>query len=112
MVLLAIILDAVTWVFLLTGSFFSIVGGVGILRMPDLFTRMHAAGITDSAGAGLILTGLMVQAGPSLAGFKLLCILGFLLLTSPTASHALARAAMARGFGPRLDIEGETSSKP
>lgn len=105
-------LDGVVWAFLVAGSFFSIVGGVGILRMPDLFTRMHAAGITDSAGAGLILTGLIVHAGPSLAGFKLLCILGLVVLISPTASHALARAALARGLGPRLDIEGKTPSKP
>ncbi len=85
---------------LLGGSFFALVGGIGILRMPDLFTRLHAAGITDTMGAGLILAGLMVHAGVSLVTVKLLMILGFLWFSSPVSTHALARATLAGGQEP------------
>jgi multicomponent Na+:H+ antiporter subunit G len=93
--------DLISWLLLLAGSFFSIVGGIGIVRLPDFFTRLHGGGITDTLGAGLILTGLMLQAGWSLALVKLVMILGFLLLTSPTACHVLAQAALADGLTPR-----------
>jgi multicomponent Na+:H+ antiporter subunit G len=65
--------------------------------MPDFWTRTHAAGITDTMGAGLILVGLMFQAGLSLISVKLVMILAFLYLAGPTASHALYRAA--HGYG-------------
>lgn len=86
--------DLLSWACLLAGGFFGIVGGIGILRFPDVFTRFHAAGITDTLGAGLILLGLMLQAGWSLVTVKLLLILAFGLVTSPTATHALAKAAL------------------
>ena len=86
--------DLLSWACLLAGGFFSIVGGIGMLRLPDLFTRFHAAGITDTLGAGLLLLGLMIQAGISLVSIKLLLILGFIFFTSPTATHALAKAAL------------------
>lgn len=88
------LIDILSWACLLAGGFFSIVGGIGMLRMPDLFTRFHAAGITDTLGAGLLLVGLMIQAGTSLVSVKLLLILGFIFFTSPTATHALAKAAL------------------
>lgn len=88
------LIDLLSWTCLLAGGFFSIVGGIGMLRMPDLFTRFHAAGITDTLGAGLVLLGLMIQAGTSLVSVKLLLILGFIFFTSPTATHALAKAAL------------------
>lgn len=87
------IIDIASWVLLLGGGFFLIVGAIGLVRMPDFFTRMHAASVTDTAGAGLMLLGLMLQGGWSLVTFKLFAILVFLLFTSPTATHALARAA-------------------
>ncbi len=90
------------WACLLAGSAFSLVGGIGMLRLPDLFTRMHAAGITDTLGAGLILVGLMFQAGLSLVTVKLILILAFLFFTSPTSTHALAQAALSSGVKPSL----------
>ena len=66
--------------------------------MPDFWTRAHAAGITDTVGAGLILLGLMFEAGLTLVTVKLLMVLFFLYLTSPTAGHALFRAAHAYGI--------------
>ncbi|MBT8434398.1 MAG: monovalent cation/H(+) antiporter subunit G [Gammaproteobacteria bacterium] len=81
------------------GGVFVFIGGLGALRMPDLYTRMHAASITASIGPVLIITGIMLQAGLSLASIKLAAILLFLVLTGPTASNALASAALLSGIG-------------
>ena len=97
--------DIVSWILVLAGSMFAVVGGIGLLRLPDLFTRMHGAGMTDTMGAGLILTGLMFQAGLTLVTCKLVLILLFLLLTSPTSAHALAKSALAHGMEPQLSEE-------
>jgi multicomponent Na+:H+ antiporter subunit G len=94
------LLDIASWVLLSLGGAFVFIGGLGALRMPDLYTRMHAASVTDTMGAVLIITGVMLQAGLSLATFKLAVILLFLLLTSPTASNALASAALLAGQRP------------
>ncbi|HKJ15828.1 MAG TPA: monovalent cation/H(+) antiporter subunit G [Xanthomonadales bacterium] len=91
------ILDILSWILLSAGGLFVLVGGIGAIRMPDLYTRMHVASVTDSAGAILVLTGIMVQAGLTLATVKLAAILLFLLFTGPTASNALASAALLSG---------------
>ncbi len=91
------ILDLLSWVLLSLGGFFVFVGGLGALRMPNLYSRMHAASVTDSIAPILVISGLVLQAGLSLATVKLVAILLFLLLTSPTASNALASAAMLSG---------------
>ena len=98
--------DILSWTCLLCGSLFVIIGGIGILRFPDFYTRLHAAGITDTLGAGLILIGLMFQGGFSLVTVKLAMILFFLLLTSPTSAHALSRSALRNGPQPLLADEG------
>ena len=95
-------IDALSWAALVAGGFFCVVGAVGLLRMPDFYTRMHAASVTDTLGAGLVLAGLMLQAGLTLVTAKLLVIGLLLFFTSPTASHALARAAFVRGVKPLL----------
>ena len=93
-------LDLISWAFLLSGSFFAITGGIGVIRMPDVFTRLHAAGVTDTAGAGLILMGLMFQGGLTLVTVRLILILGFLWFSSPVSTYALAREALAGGEEP------------
>mgnify|MGYP000078403871 CR=1 FL=1 len=95
-----IALDILSWVLLTAGGVFVLVGGIGALRMPNLYTRMHAASVTDTMGAVLVLAGVMVQAGLSLVTIKLAAILLFLVLTSPTASYALASAALLAGIKP------------
>lgn len=106
-----------SWVLLMAGSFFCISGAVGTLRFPDFFTRMHAAGVTDTLGAGLILIGLMLHTHWDLVLLKLIFILLFTLFISPTASHALAKAALHSGLKPMLagsiknSEKGESSSK-
>ncbi len=85
------------------GAFFYLVGAFGIYRMPDVFTRMHAAGISDTVGAGLLLVGMMFFAGFSLVTAKLAIILAIILFASPVATHALAQAALHAGVEPILD---------
>jgi multicomponent Na+:H+ antiporter subunit G len=101
-----------SWVLLVAGGGFCVVGAVGLLRMPDFYTRVHAASITDTIGFGLLLLGMMLQAGLSLVTIKL-AILGLLIFfVSPTATHALVRAGMARGVKPLLGPRRRTASKP
>jgi multicomponent Na+:H+ antiporter subunit G len=94
--------DVLSWIFLMAGAFFAIVGAVGVLRLPDLYTRLHASGVTDTLGAGLILVGLMFQAGLTQVTIKLILVLAFLWFTSPVSTHALARAALQSGLRPVL----------
>lgn len=99
---MALLLDLLTLAMLLGGVFLGISGAVGVLRFPDFYTRIHAAGVTDTLSAGMILGGLMLQSGLTLVTMKLVFILLFLWITSPVASHALARAAMHSGWRPQL----------
>ncbi|MBC8352383.1 MAG: monovalent cation/H(+) antiporter subunit G [Planctomycetes bacterium] len=115
--------DILSWTCLVTGSFFAVVGGIGIVRLPDFYTRLHGGGITDTLGAGLVLVGLMFQAakggvlsagfeaGPWLVLGKLVMILFFLLVTSPTSCHALASAALTNGLQPELSEKKDEPSR-
>ncbi len=98
-------LDIASWVLLVAGGFFVFVGGVGALRMPDIYTRMHAASLTDTLGTLLTLSGLILQAGLTLSTAKLLAIMMFLLFTAPTAAYALANAARLSGLAPQRSTE-------
>jgi len=97
-----LLVDLLSGALILAGSFFICVGMVGVVRMPDLFTRMHAASVTDTLGAGLLFSGFMLQAGFSLITLKLIFILGFLFFTGPVISHALSQAAHLAGIRPQL----------
>jgi len=97
---MALFVDIASWVLLTLGGAFVFIGGLGALRMPNLYTRIHAASLTDTMGAMLVIAGIMLQAGASLATIKLAAILLFLLLTGPTASNALASAALLAGVRP------------
>ena len=89
-----IFVDYLSGALLVLGSFFVVTGGIGVLRMPDVFTRMHAAGLTDTMGSFFILTGLMLQAESSEVTLRLVLVLAFLWFTSPVSTHALAKAAL------------------
>jgi len=106
------LIDLLSGLALLGGAFLMIVGGAGLLRMPDFYTRMHAASITDTLGAGLILLGLMLQGGWTLVTAKLFLILVFLWLTSPTASHALVRAALSDPRNPKPLLHNNSPPAP
>ncbi len=89
--------------FLLAGSFLCLSGGVGIVKFPDFYSRMHAVGVTETLATALVLFGLMLQAPDLVVLFKLMLILALTLFIAPTASHALAKAALHNGLSPKLD---------
>jgi multicomponent Na+:H+ antiporter subunit G len=105
-------IEAVSWVLLASGGLFCIVGALGLVRMPDLYTRMHAASVIDTVGAGLLLAGMVLQAGLSLVSVKLAMIALLLFFTSPAATHALGHAALGRGVEPQLAAREDEPSKP
>ncbi len=104
---MALAVDILSWALLVSGAGFIIVGGIGVLRLPDVYTRAHAAGIADTLGADLVLIGLMLQAGFSLVTVKLILIFVFIFFTSPTSTHALIHTAHASGVEPMLDDGGK-----
>lgn len=105
------VLDVASWICLVTGGAFCLVGALGLVRMPDFYTRIHAASVTDTLGAGLVLIGLALQAGLSLITVKLLVVALLIFITSPTATHALAKAARTRGLNPVLSEKERAPSK-
>lgn len=104
------IIEITSGLFLVIGAAVGVTGAVGILRFPGFFTRLHAAGVTDTLCAGCILVGLMIRSGGFPEIIKLAFILVFLLLTSPTASHALAKAALHGGYRPANAVREDRSS--
>lgn len=117
-----LIRDLVSWALFLVGGFAVAVGALGLVRFPDFYTRLHAAGVTDTAGAELIVLGMILQAPTWLVAAKLAFIGVFLGLTSPVATHAIAHAAYMVGFKPMLgpglryggyvDRDGERAGRP
>jgi multicomponent Na+:H+ antiporter subunit G len=97
------VLDVLSWILLLGGAIFLLVGAIGALRFPDFYTRLHAVSVCDTMGAGLVLVGLMLQSGLSLVTVKLLLMFYFMIFTGPTAVHALAQAAMQSKLKPLVD---------
>jgi len=87
---------------IVAGLFFVLAGTLGVLRLPDFYTRLHAAGMTDTLGSELVLLGLIIQSGFTQMSLKLLLVAFFLLITSPTATHAVAHAAYKAGLKPKL----------
>jgi multicomponent Na+:H+ antiporter subunit G len=105
-----VFLDILSWVSVLAGIFFMVVGTFGIIRMPDVYTRLHAAGMTDTMGAGFLLLAMCFQVEPGLTTVRLIIVYGFLLFTSPIGTHALAHAALVGGVKPlSADMKGEES---
>ncbi len=104
------IIGLLSWLLILTGCVFIISGAIGLVRMPDLYTRLHAASVTDTGGAIFIVLGLLLQAlfvfDNPMAAIKVVLVLFFTLFTAPTASHALAKTALLSGQVP-TDENGE-----
>ncbi len=100
-------LDVLSWVCFLFGGFFAISGSVGVLRLPDFFARVHAASVTETLAAPLLLTGVMLQTGWSIDTLKLFAVLLFVLFTNPTATHAMVKAALRDGQTPYTADEKE-----
>ena len=104
-----LVLDVLSWILLVVGSVFCIIAAIGVLRLPDYFSRIHAAGILDTVGTGALILGMMLQGGFTLVTLKLVMIFVIIVITGPTATHALARAALHNGLTPELD-EDEIAS--
>lgn len=102
MEILLLIRDIASIALMAVGIIFVIAGAIGVVRLPDFYTRMHAAGVTDTLGAELIVLSLILQAGFTLLAAKLLLVGFILFLTSPTATHAVANAAHRAGLNPLL----------
>ncbi len=112
-----LVIDVLSWISLGGGAVFCVIGAAGMLRFPDFYTRTHAASITDTLGALLIVQGLALQALKLawhsdwnilalLVAVKLVMVMGFIFLTSPTAGHALVKAAYASGLKVRTNEDG------
>jgi len=99
---MTLMIDIASGIFIFAGSFFVVVGAISLVRMPDVYARIHGASIIDTVGAGFLILGMILQAGWSLATVKLLFILAIFFFTLPVAAHALARAAMKEGIKPTL----------
>ena len=99
---MSLALDILGWAALCLGGFFCVVGAFGLNRMPDVFTRMHAASVSDTMGVGLLVVGMLSQTTDWTVAVRLVIILLVLWVTGAVASHALARAALQDGAKPRL----------
>ena len=102
-------LETLSWILIVSGGAFSLVGAFGLLRFPDFWSRLHAASVAESAGVILLLLGMALQAGWGLIAVKVILILIFLFVTGPTATHAVANAALVSGLRPSSDVEQEGS---
>ena len=100
-------LDIISWIFIVAGLAFCLIGGYGMLKLRDMYARLHAASLIDTLGVGFVLIGLMFQAGFTLVLAKLVIILLLIFFTSPTATFALARAAINHDSLPAVDDEGK-----
>lgn len=114
--MMEMVLDVLSWISIVAGLFFMLVGTLGLLRLPDVYTRLHAAGMTDTMGAGFLLLGMALQTiidmmhGETsywLVLVRLVFVYGFILFTSPISTHALARAGLAGGVEPWTNEKGE-----
>jgi len=110
---MSIVFDIFSWLCLIGGGFCAIASGIGMLRpgWPDMFARMHAASISDTLAAGLIVIGLALQVEPGMVTIKLMLILVFIFFSSPTSTHALAKAALHDGQKPVAQTRGGSPSK-
>ncbi len=104
-------IEGLSWVLIVSGSFFVLVGAFGTWRLPDFWSRLHAASVTDSAGMILLVAGMCLQSGLTLVTVKLIVIGIFLFITGPTATHAVANAALVSGLRPP-EAEGLEGAEP
>jgi multicomponent Na+:H+ antiporter subunit G len=105
-------IEIASWALMLAGSFFTVVGAFGLVRMPDVFTRMHAASVTDTLGVAFLIFGMALQAGLGLVTLKLAILLALFFFTGPVVTHALAQACLHEDIKPILaeDRRGRTAA--
>ena len=101
----SLIVDMLAWILVISGSAFVVIGAIGTLRFPDFWSRLHAASVSESAGMILLISGMCLHSGLTLITVKLLIIGGFVFITGPTSTHAVANAALTSGEAPESDEE-------
>lgn len=104
--------SAISILFIIAGIFFMLVGSVGILRLPDFYSRTHAASKSDALGILFVIGGLIIHEGFTLTALKLILIVLFIALSNPVGTHALARTAMQKGLKPFLTEKPKTGEEP
>jgi multicomponent Na+:H+ antiporter subunit G len=92
--------DLLTGLFFFLGSLSIIIGACGLIKLPDVFSRIHAAGMIDTGGTAFFVLGMIMQSGWSLITIKLLLIGIFIFFTSPVTSHVTANLAKEKGMVP------------
>ncbi len=98
--MIIVLKEIIAGFFIFSGCFFIISASIGVVRLPDFYTRVHPAGKADTMGQILVILGLIVHEGFSLVSIKLLFIIVFILVANPTATHALVKAAYISGLKP------------
>ena len=89
-----LLVQVLSWILILSGGAFTLIGAIGTLRFPDFWSRLHAASVSESAGMILLVLGMCLQAGFTRITVKLLLIGAFIFITGPTSTHAVASAAL------------------
>ena len=102
---MTLVIDVASWACVLLGSFFTLVGAFGLVRMPEIFTRIHAASVVDTVGVGFLILGMALQAGLGLVTLKLVFLLALFIFTTPVVTHALAQACLHDGIRPMLNAD-------
>ena len=102
-----LIIEVLSWILILSGGAFTLIGAIGTLRFPDFWSRLHAASVSESAGMILLILGMCLQAGLTLITVKLLLIGAFIFITGPTSTHAVASAAHKSGAKPDSDEDAQ-----
>ncbi|MEM6491060.1 MAG: monovalent cation/H(+) antiporter subunit G [Pseudomonadota bacterium] len=105
-------IEAIAWALLVLGGVFTVFAGIGIVRLPDVFIRMHAATKVGTLGSGLIMAGVAVHFGDADVVIRCLLIFVFLMLTAPIGAHMIGRAALNMGIEPwgvRKDADPATA---
>lgn len=102
-----LVVEIVSWILILTGSAFTVIGAIGTVRFPNFWSRLHAASVSESAGMILLIAGMCLYSGMTLVTVKLIVIGVFIFITGPTSTHAVANAALMSGERPEEDVGEE-----
>ena len=108
---MALLIELFSYLFILIGSILILVGSIGLLRLPDVFSRIHAVGMIDTAGIGFIILGLLLHSGFSNTSIKLIIMGAILFFTSPISGHAVAISAKQNNLKPILKTSIVESSE-
>lgn len=94
-------LEILSGIFFFLGIISILIGSIGIIKLPDVFSRLHASGMIDTAGVAFIILGMVLQSGLSITSIKLILIGVFIFFTSPISGHAVALVANSMGIKPK-----------